>query len=322
MKELAAQVLDARRRTLAAYADREDLAVPCLPVLNPPLWELGHVAWFQEIWVLRRGLGRPPIRGDADRLYDSSNVPHATRWDLPLPSRADTLAYLEEVGAEVVKVAEDPRVRYFVALSVFHEDMHGEAFAYTRQTLAWATPVHPAPEAGPHPGDVEIPGGTYEIGARPGTGFVFDNEKWAHEVTLGAFRIARAPVTQAEYAAFLQATGHPAPPTWRPGPERRVFDRWIPLEPHRPVIHVSAHDAEAYCRWAGRRLPTEPEWEIAARGAPMAGNLDSGVNGTVDVASFPENDSAFGCRQMIGNVWEWTATAFLPYPGFERDPYA
>jgi gamma-glutamyl hercynylcysteine S-oxide synthase len=95
----------------------------------------------------------------------------------------------------------------------------------------------------------------------------------------------------------------------------------VPLEPHRPAIHVNHHEAEAYCRWAGRRLPTEAEWERAAEGAPIAGNLDATRRGCVDVAAFPETDSAFGCRQMFGNVWEWTASDFLPYPGFQADPY-
>jgi iron(II)-dependent oxidoreductase len=338
-------VTEARERTLALYADRgADLAVPRIRIVNPPLWELGHVAWFQEKWVLRAALGREPLRADADALYDSAKVAHATRWDLPLPSRAETVRYLEDVRDAVLEVVEREEVRYFVALSVFHEDMHGEAFGYTRQTLGW-----PAPQGGravvdgggPCPGDVEVPGGTFRLGAEPGRdAFVFDNEKWAHDVELAPFRIARAPVTQAEYAAFVEdggyrrrelwteegwawrtAAGAERPLYWRDG-ERRVFDRWVPLEPHRPVIHVSAHEAGAWCRWAGRRLPTEAEWERAAAGAPMRGNLDLAVGDTVDVGAFADADSAVGLRQATGNVWEWTATTFGPYPGFARDPYA
>jgi gamma-glutamyl hercynylcysteine S-oxide synthase len=329
---LGAAVADARRRTLQMYGDRSDLSVPRLPIVNPPRWELGHVAWFQEIWVLRRTLGHAPLREDADRLYDSSNVPHATRWDLPLPDRAETEAYLREVGERVLAALRGPsppQLRYFVLLSLFHEDMHGEAFAYTRQTLGWSAPrlpSRPAPEAGAWPGDVSVPGGVVRLGAERGADFVFDNEKWAHDVEVAPFRIARSPVTQAEYAAFLDATGHAAPLHWRyaDGWLRRVFDREVRVadQPHRPVIHVSAHEAEAYCRWAGRRLPTEAEWELAATGAPMAGNLDLAHGDTVDVGAFPEHDSRFGLRQAIGNVWEWTASTFGPYPGFERDPYA
>jgi iron(II)-dependent oxidoreductase len=386
---LADWVIDARRRTLALYADLTDaqLAVPCLRIINPPIWELGHVAWFQEYWVLRRALAGAPARADADALWDSAKVPHATRWSLPLPSRAETLGYLEAVGERVLGALReagamlDEELRYFVLLSVFHEDMHGEAFAYTRQTLGWPAPrltrgtdQNASAEhhrAGPLAGDVTVPGGVWRLGAEPEPepSFVFDNEKWAHDVEVRPFRIARAPVTQAEFAGFVDDGGYRRrqlwsepgwawrqdadagqPLYWRRGAqgswERRVFDRWVALEPHRPVLHVCAHEAEAYCRWAGRRLPTEAEWEMAAAGKPEApgagpaplrhkrtypwgqqppgrehANLDLEVGDTVDVGALPDGDSAFGCRQMLGNVWEWTASTFLPYPGFSIDPY-
>jgi gamma-glutamyl hercynylcysteine S-oxide synthase len=366
---LSAWVTDARRRTRQLYDDVDDarLGVPYLRIVNPPIWELGHVAWFQEYWVLRRALGGAPTRPDADALWDSAKVPHATRWGLPLPARSETLEYLDTVRDRVLAALARadgnvaPSLLYFTLLSVFHEDMHGEAFAYTRQTLGWPAPRlsgggDPASDpgrhaAGPLPGDVEIPGGTWRLGAerQPPPLFVFDNEKWAHEVELRPFRIARAPVTQADFAAFLDDGGYRRrelwtedgwtwrehdgaqhPVYWRHNPdagwERRVFDRWVPIaaQPHRPVIHVSAHEAEAWCRWAGRRLPTEAEWDRAAAGSPFdaRANLDLRLGDTADVAAFPESDSAAGCRQMTGNVWEWTASAFLPYPGFERDPYA
>ena len=155
-------------------------------------------------------------------------------------------------------------------------------------------------------------------------------------------------MTQAEFAAFVddggyrrpdlwttegsawrQRTGAVHPVHWRSasgGWERRVFDRWVAVsgQPHRPMLHVSAHEAEAWCRWAGRRLPTEAEWERAAHGAPIdqRANLDLRIGDTVDVAAFAAGESACGCRQMIGNVWEWTTSSFGPYPGYVRDPYA
>jgi gamma-glutamyl hercynylcysteine S-oxide synthase len=369
---LAAWVRDARRRTLALVADLTDqqLLGPRLPTVNPPLWEVGHLAWFQEKWVLRHANSRPPLRADADALYDSAAVAHDTRWDLPLPSREQTLRYLADVEEQVLgRLSEGPRADevYFTLLSIFHEDMHAEAFTYTRQTLAYSAPHWPdgsegGPTEGEAPwgGDVPVAGGTFRLGAEPGGSFVFDNEKWAHPVELRPFAIARAPVTQAEFAAFVEDGGYrrrdlwgqegwswreragaEGPAYWRRqagGWQRRDFDRWVALEPYRPVIHVNWYEADAYCRWAGRRLPTEAEWEAAASGHPEGGrkrlypwgdaaptpdraNLDGRARGCVGVAALPAGDSPCGCRQMFGNVWEWTADPFQPYPGFVPDPY-
>ena len=359
---LASWVSDARRRTIELYADLADdeLAVPYLRIINPPIWELGHVAWFQELWVLRHVLGHPPIHADADARWNSAIIPHAARWTATLPSRGATLEYLELVRDRVLAAISargaDAELGYFTLLSIFHDDMHGEAFAYTRQTRGWPAPRLPGAgreavalhAAGPWPGDVEIAGGSYRIGARrdPAPDFVFDNEKWEHDVELAPFRIARAAVTQGELAAFVDDRGYETrawwsdagwawrtqagatcPLWWRrddDGPwERRVFDRWLRIDtqPHRPMIHVNAHEAEAWCRWAGRRLPSEAEWEVAAQGAPISGNLGFVAGDTVDVGAFGDADSQWGCRQMIGNVWEWTATPFGPYPGFVRDAY-
>ncbi len=369
---LAEWVRDARRRTRALIADLDDaqLRGPKLSILNPLLWEVGHVGWFQEHWVLRHANGRPPLLPTADALYDSAAVAHDTRWNLPLPTRAETLNYLERVEEQVLAcLAASPRpdTIYFAMLAVFHEDMHAEAFTYTRQTLGYPAPrssgvaTAPGDADTPYPGDVPVAGGTYLLGAEAGETFVFDNEKWAHPVVLRPFAIARAPVTQAEFAAFVDAGGYrrrelwDAPGwAWRAGAAathpvywrreagawlRRDFDRWIQLEPHRPVIHVNWYEAQAYCRWAGRRLPTEAEWEAAASGAadegcrkrrfpwgddgptPGQANLDGLALGCVGVAGHAAGDSPCGCRQLTGNVWEWTADDFGPYRGFVPDPY-
>jgi gamma-glutamyl hercynylcysteine S-oxide synthase len=387
---LADAVRDARERTFELVADLTDeqMMGPRLAIVNPLLWEIGHAAWFQEKWVLRHAGGQGPLRSDADALYDSAQVAHDTRWDLPLPTRAETLAYLRAVQEGVLDRLREgepsPEWVYFTLLSVFHEDMHTEAFTYTRQTLGYPPPrlsgrdaPSPACETdagGPLPGDVRVPGGTFMLGATPDLPFVFDNEKWAHPVAVAPFAIARASVTQEEFAAFVEAGGHARrefwseegwqwreaagaghPVYWQQCAQgnwlRREFDRWVPLEPHRPVLHVNWYEADAYCRWAGRRLPTEAEWEMAASAEPSArgasisdrkrrfpwgdtaptperANLDwrgaplrSGGHGCVDVGAFPGGESAFGCRQMIGNVWEWTSDDFAPYPGFEVDPY-
>ena len=371
---IAGWLLEARARLLDLVEDLPPggLLGPRLAIVNPPLWEIGHVGWFLERWVLRHAAGLPPLRADGDSLYDSSAVAHDTRWDLPLPSLGDTRAYLAAVEDRVQALLASGRaVPYFVLLALFHEDMHCEALGYTRQTHGWPAPRFraadpPAPDGGgPWPGDARVPGGAFLLGSDRDEGFVFDNEKWSHPVEVAPFAIARAPVTQAEFLAFVEdggyrrrdrwseagwrwreAAGAEHPAYWRRGPagwERRHFDGWVPLEPHRPAIHVAWYEAEAYCRWAGRRLPGEAEWEAAARGEPGPGGRLSGRRrrhpwgdeppspelahldwrgpGCAEVGAYPAGDSAFGCRQMLGNVWEWTRTDFLPYPGFSADPY-
>jgi gamma-glutamyl hercynylcysteine S-oxide synthase len=258
---------------------------PKLAIVNPPRWEVGHVGWFQEFWCLRGGSEeRPSILPKADALYNSATVPHDTRWSLPLPSFADTIAFRDKVLERVLDRLEnlDP---YFVELAVRHELMHAEAFHYTRQTLGYpGLPETPRPLVGE--GDMECAGGVFRLGATPNNGFAFDNEKWSHPVVLEPFRIARRPVTYGEYRRFAE------PPYSKDGMVRR-FDKWIPIPDHEPVRHVSWHQANAYCAFAGRRLPSEAEWEYAA----LQG-LDN-----------------------VGHVWEWTSSTFLPYPGFLRDPY-
>jgi iron(II)-dependent oxidoreductase len=305
-----------------------------------------------------------------DNLYDSAAVIHDSRWQLPLPTRDGTLAYMAQVEEQVLEILDrQPRPDdvYFALLSIFHEDMHTEAFTYTRQTLGYSRPfiskrshaVHEDEETHFN-GDATIPGAIFELGADPDESFVFDNEKWAHPIRVNTFMIARTPVTQAEFAAFVEDQGYhrrdlwteagwawrentaaQMPVYWQRGGGgwlRHDFDRWAPLEPHRPVIHVNWFEADAYCRWSGRRLPTEAEWEMAASlpekegtkrrfpwgessPKPELANLDGGAGGCVEVASLPAGDSPLSCRQMIGNVWEWTADAFMPYPGFVPDPY-
>ncbi len=295
----------ARAQTLRVTQDLdgERLLGPRLAIVNPPLWELGHVAWFQERWCLRRrpagGLHASILPG-ADALYDSSAVAHATRWDLQLPALSATRGYLaevlEQVCARIAREPENAALAYYARLAAFHEDMHAEAFHYTRQTLGYPDPCpgHAMRAAGPR-GDAEHGGGRFTMGSRPDAEFIFDNEKWAHEVDVAPFRMARAVVSNAEYLAYVEAGGTP-PRYWKRQDGawlQRRFDRWLPLAAAEPVLHLSALEAEAYSRWAGRRLPTEAEWEFAASRGQLQG----------------------------GGVWEWTSSAFLPYPGFTPDPY-
>jgi iron(II)-dependent oxidoreductase len=372
--ELAAQLRDVRARTRRLTEDlsTDELMGPMLPIVNPVLWEIGHVGWFHEYWTLRQAHGAAPILDRADRLWNSSTVAHATRWELDLPDRDGVFGYMQDVLARQLdrlgKGIDDPR-QYFYELSIRHEDMHVEALAYTRQTLGYARPQglgdRATHAAGAWPGDVAVPGGVWRLGSTPADGFIFDNEKWAHEVAIAPFRIARAPVTNAEFAAFVDAGGYRTREFWstagwewreRAGAERPVYwreqvgDRWTwrrygaaeELPAHAPVTFVNWYEAQAWCAWAKRRLPTEAEWEAAALGqpardglaevrrrwpwgeapaSPQRANLDFASHGPLDVAACAAGDSAFGCRQMIGNVWEWTASDFVPFAGFSADPY-
>ncbi|WP_416137909.1 selenoneine synthase SenA [Halomonas sp. HK25] len=384
--ELAAMLVDARRRSLALMQDileARDLG-PRLTIVNPPLWELGHLGFFHDHFALRELYGLPDYRlADAERLFDSSSIAHDDRWSLPLPSREQTLDYLARVQRAMLERLPDgeasPAQSYVYQLTTLHEDMHGEAFLYTRQTLGdpapdLGTPPHDVnaapdhePSAGALTGDVDIPGGRHRLGSDDSVAFRFDNEKPPMEVEIAPFSIARAPVTNAEFAAFVDDGGYTrrelwseagwrwrqqqqaqAPVYWRRDAngrwEARRFDRWLPLPLLQPVMNVSWYEAEAWCQWAGRRLPSEAEWEVAASrepspdGAALApgkrrfpwgdtppdarlANLDGWRLATLDVAALPDGDSAFGCRQMLGNVWEWTASPFGPFPGFEPELY-
>ena len=371
---LSRMLRQARDRTLAYARDLagDQLLGPKFAIVNPPLWEIGHVGWFQEHWCLRHRPGAEPgpsLTENADALYDSAVVAHDTRWDLPLPGFDATMKYLgrilETVLARLDREGATEHLRYFVQLAAFHEEMHCEAFAYMRQTLGYTAPVNAVAagscDAGIWPGDAEIAGGEFLLGANPAhPGFVFDNEKWGHPVRVAPFRMARAAVTNDEFAAFVEDKGYRSRELWsaagwswreRTGASKplywekegngwteRKYDGRRRLRPHSPVMHINWYEAEAFCRWAGRRLPTEAEWEFAAAAAPGVNgkrcypwgdeeplprhaNLFGAGARNADVAAFADGDSAWGCRQMFGNVWEWTADWFKPYPGFARDPY-
>ena len=259
---------------------------------------------------------------------------------------------------------------YFAQLSILHQDMHNEAFCIMWQTLGYPMPLPAARPAargaeegtGADRGDIEIPLRRLVLGAASGSGFVFDNEKWGHTIDLPGFAIARSAVTNAEFREFVEAGGYrrrelwsdagrlmlddiglDAPRYWRRDGDTwhvRRFDRETALDPSEPVMHVSCHEAEAYCRWAGRRLPTEAEWECAASTGPdrtaksrypwgdtcerpieELARLDARFGAPAAAGDFPNGASAWGARQMLGNVWEWTASRFAPYPGFLADPY-
>ena len=377
---LIASMQDARNRTLELVGDLDDLQImgPKIRTVNPLKWEIGHTAYFYEFFILRQLYGYDSVIGErADRLYDSITVHHDVRWDLPLPNRADTLAYMQTVFDRLVERLDGEMASeqdsFIYQFGIFHEDMHTEAFLWARQNLAYPTPnldiavdVSAERLLGHYPGWAAVPGGRFRMGAEKSAPFLFDNEKWAHDVIIAPFGISKAAVTNAEFQAFVDDGGYdnaafwdPAGWAWRQQAEARHpvywqsdspgnwlvrrFDRTFPLPPHEAVIHVNWYEASAYCNWAGQRLPSEAEWEAAALGVadpsgdlapikrrypwgdtipdPARANLDGRALGPLDVGALPAGDSAFGCRQMLGNVWEWTADTFEPFAGFSADAY-
>ena len=315
------------------------LTIRYAPELNPPLWELGHVAWFEEYWIARnpqRRLGKAadpdvtraaPLLAAADRLYDSSRVAHARRWQLDLPDARHTAALLEHSRERTLALLQqadgDDASLYFFRLALLHEDMHREAWVYMSQHLALdvrAALDVDAPAALPAPQDWVTTGGRCQLGSTAQAGFAFDNELGRHELELAPYAIGRSPVRWREFLPFVDDGGYEQAALWsqegwawcqrqrvtRPryldrenGVWRQArFGRWVELELDWPAMHLTWHEAQAWCRWAGRRLPTEAEWEHAAVQAAATGE-------------------AFDWSQ----VWEWTASAFAPYPGFEPHPY-
>lgn len=370
-KELAAALRDARDYTLSIYAhlDEEQLRFPYLRTVNPPLWELAHVAWFQEHWCLRWENGAPTTESllpGADPMLNSALIAHTARWDLPQLDWPRVRRYLADVlDATLERLAHDCTADpYFALLSLYHEDMHAEAFLMALQTLGLPGPsprddaAMPAAERDAAL-EIEFEGGTFEMGSGARPDFVFDNERCAHEVTLAPFALAARTVTQDEYRAFVEAGGYGERRWWsdagwawreaagvhqprywqREGSAWLVrrFDRLEPLAEDAAMVHVNAFEAEAYAAFAGARLPTEAEWEFAARWGldasadrypwgvappePHAVNMDYRWGRPVASGAMAQGASRAGVRQMLGNVWEWSASAFLPYPGFEPGPY-
>lgn len=311
----------ARARTLAlAEAYSQALApagmqVPYQPTLNPPLWEWGHVGWFQEYWLARNRQRASGVacesehaRADsllpgADALYDSGRVAHRSRWELALPSPVATREYLAATLDQTLKLldrlppdAGDADL-YFFRLTVLHEEMHAEAAIYMARALAVPLPAQSqAPPLIDRGATLRVPAQTFGMGYA-GPGFAFDNELGAHPVRLEAFEIDAQPVSWSRFMPFVDAGGYGQREWW--SEEGWAWLQIAAPEPPAesgvgPAIHLNAHEAEAWCHWSGRRLPTEAEWECAALTLPGF---------------------------AWGSVWEWTASPFLPYPGFSPHPY-
>lgn len=339
---IAERLSEARERTLLLLEPLDDQQLNRVysPILSPLAWDLGHIANFEELWLVQTIGGREPLHGNLGRLYDAIENPRLTRGELPILRDAELRSYLEQVRDRTLEVldevdfegSDDPLLfdGFAYEMLIAHEHQHTETMLQLLQMVERYEPVRTdlGPAAQPvvdGPEMVPVEGGEHESGA-PGIGFAYDNERPRHAVELEPFWIDRTPVTNAQYAEFVAETGAEPPMYW----ERDGGGGWIrtamggaePPPPGDPVVHVGWHEAEAFARWAGKRLPSEHEWEAACAGAdPEQANLDQLAFGTAPAGAFMEGASDCGAVQMLGDVWEWTASDFLAYPGFEPFPY-
>ncbi len=377
LRQLLADALaEARARTLLLVAplSDEELNLQHDPLMSPVIWDLGHIAHFEELW-LTRNLDGPIEFVEMPGLYNPFEHPRSTRGSLPLPELEHCRSVMQEIRARVLARLQTadfesgpPLLRsgYVYRMVLQHEYQHNETILQTLQ-LKQGEPYSPParielPVVGeglPTAGMVHFPGGRVEIGTDDLTE-AYDNERPGHVVEVAPFDIDVHPVTNDEYVEFVEAGGYARPELWSEAGRRwleeshaeapkywyrnegewftRVMDRTGPVELDHPVCHVCWYEAEAYARWAGKRLPTEIEWETAASWDPAAGrklrfpwgndaptrelaNLDQLGFGTAPVNAYPRNLSPLGCRGMIGDVWEWTSSDFRPWPGFEAFPY-
>lgn len=379
-EEIAALLADVRVRTelLIAPLSDDDLHVQHDPLMSPIVWDLGHIAGFEELWLLRH-LERPftglAALGEMPGLFNPFEHPRRERGKLVLPSAAECRTVLADVRARVLARlsridfdADSPLTRdgFVYRMVAQHEAQHGETILQTVQ-LKRGTPYRPSERVAPPGGGaphrsgamVRFPGGKVQIGTDDRSA-AYDNERPLQVVELAPFEIDVTPVTNGAYLDFMEDGGYrnsnwwsdagrawlaesvvAAPKYWyREGSEwwTRTMDRVAPVDRAHPVVHVCYHEADAFARWARKRLPTENEWEAAATWDPETGasrrfpwgeapvtadlaNVDQLTFGTAPVGTYPRNRSPIGCTGMIGDVWEWTATDFGPYRGYESFPY-
>ncbi len=372
---IAEKLTEARARTLLIVSplSDEDLRAQHDTLMSPILWDLGHIAHFEELWLTRNVSG--PIEfSEMPGLYNPFEHPRATRATLRLPSLQQLLATAAEIRTDVLSALQFADLEstqplladgFVYNLVLQHEYQHDETILQTLQLktgTAYRAPrcMVPPPARHEHPGMVSIEAGDYPIGTDD-TSAAYDNERPQHLVRVGAFQIDASPVTNQDFASFIADGGYDRADLWSDGglawladsgavaPKywNATDDGWIarsmdvtaPVSPDHPVCHVCYYEAEAYARWAGKRLPTEQEWEIAATWNPETqsaqefpwgsaepnlslANVDQLCFGTAPVGSFPRNVSPLGCYGMIGDVWEWTSSDFMAYPGFRAFPYA
>jgi iron(II)-dependent oxidoreductase len=370
----AAEAIDAlgeaRERTVALVesVSDEDLERVHSTLMSPLVWDLGHIAAFEDLWLVHRLGGRRLLRRDLADVYDAFETPRAGRGELPFLGPAQAREYLAEVRERTLEVIEQRGVGSGTLheLVVRHEQQHNETMLQTLQLARLKDYRVPgartvSPGSGPAPTGlelVEVPGGECTIGA-PAAGFAYDNERPHHRTDVRGYLIARTPITNATYLTFVEGGGYERREWWSDEgwawkqqyditkPAAWTADRsaeWRlgrlePLDPHRPVVHVSWFEADAFARAHGARLPTEFEWEKAAtwdqeqlraRRYPWGdepadpgihANVDHCAGGTTAAGAYEAGASPYGCLGMIGDVWEWTSSDFGGYPGFAANPY-
>ena len=361
LQQLVADEFDAvRRRSLDLLAplSDHDLTRQISPIMSPLVWDLAHVGNYEELWLLRAVTGAPPIDESLDSLYDAFRHPRKNRPALPLLGPTEARRYIGDVRGRVLDSLDclpdgsGPLVHdgFVYGMVIQHEHQHDETMLATLQLMGEAA-YHPTGEPTPAAaaatkpvpsGEVFIPAGPFVMGTDEG--WAYDNERPAHRRDLPGFWIDAVPVTNRQYLAFIDAGGYCEPRWWRDdgwawrqetGAEHPLFWReegegaWSRLRfglredvpPEEPVQHVGWYEADAYARWTGKRLPTEAEWEKAAAGAGAVANLGQRHYRPAPVGAYPAGASQYGVHQLVGDVWEWTASDFEPYPGFASFPY-
>jgi len=361
-----------RSTALTDVVDEADLVAQHSQLMSPLVWDLAHIGSQEELWLVRDVGGRAPLRPEIDGMYDAFRHSRASRVELPLLTPGETRTYVAEVRDKALDALTRSPLRgrrleqdaFAFGMIIQHEQQHDETMLATHQ-LRSGSPVLEAPP--PPPGrplgtrSVLVPAGPFTMGTSSEP-WALDNERPAHAVHVPAYRIATAPVTNAEFAAFVEAGGYDDARWWTDvGWQHRVaaelaaprfWDRdtggnWYrrrfgviePMPADEPVMHVCAHEADAYAAWAGARLPTEAEWEKAARFDPATGTSRRYPWGDTDptperanlgqrhlqpapVGAYPAGASALGVEHLVGDVWEWTSSGWQPYPGFVAFPYA